>query len=70
MSRYLIDEIARDGRIELLTQTEVVELHGDGQLDGLTVVDRRDDSRRRLDAGALFVFIGADPYLDKKRFGT
>ena len=34
MSRYLIDEIARDGRIELLTQTEVVELHGDGDSTG------------------------------------
>jgi len=36
MSRYLIDEIERHDRIELLTQTEVVELHGDERLDGLT----------------------------------
>ncbi|HEY5058250.1 MAG TPA: FAD-dependent oxidoreductase [Gaiellaceae bacterium] len=64
MSRYLIDEIERDDRIDVLTQTEVVELHGERQLDGLTVVDRRDDSRRRLGVGALFVFIGADPHTD------
>jgi thioredoxin reductase (NADPH) len=64
MSRYLIDEIARNDRIDVLTQTEVVELHGDGQLDGLTVADRRDDSRRHLAVGALFVLIGADPHTD------
>jgi thioredoxin reductase (NADPH) len=62
MSRYLIDEIEREDGIELLAQTEVVELHGDDGLDGVTVVDRGDDSRRRLDARALFVFIGADPH--------
>ncbi len=64
MSRYLIDEIARDGRIEVLTETEVVELRGEGELDRLTVLDRRDGSRRELEAGALFVFIGADPCTD------
>jgi thioredoxin reductase (NADPH) len=62
MSRYLIDEIAREDGIELLAQTEVVELHGDEGLEGVTVVDRSDDSRRRLDARGLFVFIGADPH--------
>ncbi len=64
MSRYLIDEIARDERIELLAQTEVAELHGDGRLDGVTILDRLDDSHRRLDVGALFVLIGADPHTD------
>jgi thioredoxin reductase (NADPH) len=64
MSRYLIDEIARDDRIDLLTQTEVVELHGNGRLDGLTLADRRDDSRRHAAAGGLFVMIGADPHTD------
>jgi thioredoxin reductase (NADPH) len=61
MSRYLIDEIERNDRIELLTESEVVELHGDGELAGLTLLDRRDGARRQLDARALFVFIGADP---------
>jgi thioredoxin reductase (NADPH) len=61
MSRYLIDEIELEDRIEVLTQTEVVGLHGDDQLTGITVVDRSDGSSRRLDVGALFVFIGADP---------
>ena len=64
MSRYLIDQIEGDGRIEVLTQTEVIELHGGDQLAGITVVDRSDDAVRRLDISGLFVFIGADPCTD------
>jgi thioredoxin reductase (NADPH) len=63
MSRYLIDEIERHKRIELLTETEVVALHGDAGLDGITVEHKRDGARD-LDARALFVFIGADPHTD------
>jgi thioredoxin reductase (NADPH) len=63
MSRYLIDEIARNNRIELLTETEVAALHGDAGLDGITVEHKRDGARD-LDARALFVFIGADPHTE------
>jgi thioredoxin reductase (NADPH) len=63
MSRYLIDEIARHNRIELLTETEVVALHGDAGLGGITVEHKRDGARD-LDARGLFVFIGADPHTE------
>ena len=62
MSRYLTDQLARHPSIEILTHTEVAALHGDGQLQGLTVTDHADGTRRDLDARALFVFIGADPH--------
>ena len=62
MSRYLTDQLARHPNIEILTHTEVAALHGDGQLQGLTVTDHADGTRRDLDARALFVFIGADPH--------
>jgi thioredoxin reductase (NADPH) len=62
MSRYLTDQLARHPNVEVLTPTEVAALHGDGQLQGLTVADRREGTRRELDARALFVFIGADPH--------
>jgi thioredoxin reductase (NADPH) len=62
MSRYLTDQLARHPNVEVLAQTEVAALHGGGQLQALTVTDRRDGSRRDLDARALFVFIGADPH--------
>ena len=62
MSRYLTDQLARRPNVEVLIHTEVAALNGDGQLQGLTVADRRDGSRRDLAARALFVFIGADPH--------
>jgi thioredoxin reductase (NADPH) len=62
MSRYLTDQLARHRNIEILTSTEVAALHGEGELRGLTVADRRDGTCRELDARALFVFIGADPH--------
>jgi thioredoxin reductase (NADPH) len=62
MSRYLTDQLARHPNVEVLAHTEVTALNGDGQLQELTVADRRDGSRRDLGARALFVFIGADPH--------
>ena len=62
MSRYLIDQIDRHDRIELLPHTEVRELLGDDTLQGIVVEDNRDGSRRTLDVRALFAFIGADPH--------
>jgi thioredoxin reductase (NADPH) len=62
MSRYLTDQLARHPNVEVLAHTEAAALHGDGQLQTLTVTDRRAGSRRDLDARALFVFIGADPH--------
>jgi thioredoxin reductase (NADPH) len=64
MSRYLIDEIERHPRIEVLTDSEVAALETTGRLEGLTVSSRRDRSRRALDSRALFVFIGADPHTE------
>jgi len=64
MSRYLTDQIARHPNVEVMTETEVVALNGEGELQGLTVADRRRGTRRELDTRALFVFIGADPHTD------
>jgi thioredoxin reductase (NADPH) len=61
MSRYLIDRIERDPRIEVRLRTEVRELLGDDRLEGIVVESSADGGRERLDTGALFVFIGADP---------
>jgi thioredoxin reductase (NADPH) len=62
MSRYLIDEIERRPQIEVMRCAEVVELHGDQELESVTVRDTRSDERRQLPAKALFVFIGASPH--------
>jgi thioredoxin reductase (NADPH) len=64
MSRYLADRIERLENIEVLRCTEVREIVGDDHLEGLVIEDRRSGERRRIDAKALFVFIGADPHTD------
>jgi thioredoxin reductase (NADPH) len=63
MSRYLVDEIEHNPRVEVLLHTEVRELIGqDGVLQALVVEDNRTGERRTIDARAVFVFIGAKPY--------
>jgi thioredoxin reductase (NADPH) len=64
MSRYLTDQLAGHPNIEVLVHSEVAVLHGAGTLEGLTVADLTDGSRRDLEARALFVFIGADPHTE------
>jgi thioredoxin reductase (NADPH) len=60
MSRYLVDRIERSPRIEVLTRTEVVALHGHGSLEAVTL--RRGDGREdQIPVRAVFVMIGAEP---------
>jgi thioredoxin reductase (NADPH) len=61
MSRYLIDQLARIPSVEVRTHTEVVELVGERAVEALVVEDNRTGERTRLDATALFVFVGAEP---------
>jgi thioredoxin reductase (NADPH) len=64
MSRYLIDEIERRGKVEVLTHARVVELRGEDGLEEVAVEDRRAGERQTLPARALFVFIGASPHTE------
>ena len=50
MSRYLIDELERRERVELLTHREVVELKGEDALEAI-VVARQPDRRARRARG-------------------
>jgi thioredoxin reductase (NADPH) len=60
MSRYLVDRIERSPRIEVLTRTEVVALHGRGALDGVTLRNGG-GGEERVPVCAVFVMIGAEP---------
>ena len=62
MSRYLIDELERHPKVELMTCCEVVELHGEHALESVTIANRDTAERSELPAKALFVFIGASPH--------
>ncbi|MBS1892809.1 MAG: FAD-dependent oxidoreductase [Actinobacteria bacterium] len=60
MSRYLVDRVERSPRIEVLTETEVVALHGGAVVESVTL-QSRDGSREEVDTNAVYVMIGADP---------
>ncbi len=64
MSQYLIDQIDRTENITLLTCTEVVSASGENRLNKLTLRDNHQQTEKEVEAGALFIFIGARPYTE------
>ena len=63
MSSYLIDQIAATENIDVRLNTSVLKCDGSDRLECVTLV-HRDGSQQRIDAGYLFVFIGAAPLTD------
>ena len=61
MSRYLIDEIERNPRIIVRPRTQVTALLGEGQLEGVKLLDTNRQQTTALAVRGLFVFIGAQP---------
>ena len=57
----MVDKLAENPKIELLTNTEPVELHGDGKLSSITIRDRQSGATREIDPAGVFVFIGLSP---------
>jgi thioredoxin reductase (NADPH) len=64
MSQYLVDQIFGTENIEVLTRTEVAEVHGEHQLESITIVNKDTDETQTLPAAALFIFIGAVPHTE------
>jgi thioredoxin reductase (NADPH) len=64
MSRYLVDKIEANERIEVCRHTAIVELGGERELETVTVADTRSEERTEFGARALFVFIGASPHTE------
>ncbi|MET7766669.1 FAD-dependent oxidoreductase [Streptomyces sp. NPDC005393] len=61
MSRYLVDQIERHPRVNVLLNSEVREVEGDGVLRAVVVENNRTGERRKLVVRAMFVFIGTQP---------
>lgn len=61
MSYYLIQQIAAIPEITVRVCTEVAQAHGNGHLERLTLRDLAGGGTEMVDAGQLFVFIGAAP---------
>lgn len=63
MSQYLVDQIGRTENIHVHYHTQVHAAHGNGRLEHLTLMDGG-GATRRVEAAALFIFIGAMPNTD------
>ena len=64
MSDYLVQKVEATPNIAVVLHTEVVDGHGHGRLEGLTLRDRRTGAARTVPASAMFVLIGAEPRTD------
>jgi thioredoxin reductase (NADPH) len=62
MSAYLIDELAAESKVTVMTAVEAVEGHGDDRLRGLTVRHRDSGDTETLDVEGLLIMIGAVPH--------
>ncbi|MDW4499529.1 FAD-dependent oxidoreductase [Sulfitobacter sp. D35] len=61
MSDYLVQRLTSHPHITVHTRTEVLELHGDAVLEGVTICDKASGQDWRLKTSALFVMAGAAP---------
>jgi thioredoxin reductase (NADPH) len=64
MSSYLIRQLDAIDNVHVRSGTEVVEACGDGHLQRLVLSDRASGEKQEVEAGSMFVFIGAAPRTD------
>jgi thioredoxin reductase (NADPH) len=61
MSQYLIDQIAATENIAVMVNTQVLETHGENNLEAITLSNAETGETKTVPATALFIFIGAAP---------
>ena len=64
MSHYLIDQINSTSNIEILSKTEVIEVHGKDRLQSITIKNSETGKTDTIKTPAMFLFIGAAPHTD------
>lgn len=64
MSAYLVQELDANPRITVYGRAQVVDGGGEGRLEWLEFEHRDTGRRKRMDAGGLFLLIGAEPHCD------
>jgi thioredoxin reductase (NADPH) len=60
-SKYLIDALEQNPKIELMRNTDLVEVKGKNTLEQIIVKDTTTDEIQAFNAAAMFVFIGVRP---------
>jgi thioredoxin reductase (NADPH) len=61
MSHYLVREVQATSNVNVRLRTQIVDGGGDGWLEYLVLRDRSEGRDETVDAGGLFVMIGATP---------
>jgi len=64
MSQYLINQIDSTANIDLRTESGVTAVHGTSGLEQLDITNNTTGDVETVDAGAMFLFIGAKPHTD------
>lgn len=60
-SKYLVDAMASNGKLEVLLNTDLIEVKGKNTLEQIVVKNTKTGEVQTCDADALFVFIGVRP---------
>ena len=64
MSRYLVNRIEQTENIELISDSTVCELKGEGRIDSVVLDCEVPKELREIPTQAIFSFIGAEPHTD------
>lgn len=64
MSAYLIDQIAGESNIHVMSKTEITQAYGSERLERLDIRDLATGEVNQKTADALYIFIGAKPFTD------
>jgi len=60
-SKYLVDALHDNRKIEILLDTDLLEVKGTNTLEQLAIKNTKTNEMQTLDASAMFVFIGVQP---------
>ncbi|HSJ90048.1 MAG TPA: FAD-dependent oxidoreductase [Anaerolineales bacterium] len=60
-SKYLVDALYSNEKIEILSDTDLLEVRGTNTLEQIIIKNTRSGEVQTCDASALFVFIGVQP---------
>jgi thioredoxin reductase (NADPH) len=60
-SKYLVDAMHENKKIEILLNTDLVEVKGGNTLEKIVIKNTKSGEMQTLDASAMFVFIGVQP---------
>lgn len=64
MSQYLIDQIGGTPNIDVMVNTEVVEVEGEHSVERIRLKDNKTEEEQTMEAAAIFIFVGAVPHSD------